>query len=115
MFNISLHTAEEISGMLQRAEELAAQAPALRPQTGIALVLHGPEIRLFTKDSYRSNKALIDLARRLDSDGIVEIKMCQTAMRSLGVKEEDVADFVSFVPYAPDEIERLQAEGYVYL
>jgi len=115
MFNVTLHTPEEIGGMLRRAEELAGRELPVRPDAGIALVLHGPEIKLFTKQGYAANKALVDLARRLDGKGVIEIKMCQTAMRNLGVKAEDVPDFISFVPYAPDEIKRLEAEGYVYL
>jgi len=115
MFNVTLHTPEEIQGMLQRAEELAARGQPVRPETGIALVLHGPEIRLFTKQSYEANRALIELARRLDREGIIEIKMCRTAMRDLRVNESDVPDFIGFVPYAPDEIKRLEGEGYVYL
>jgi uncharacterized protein len=115
MFNVSLHTAEELRGMLARAEELAAQQPVLRSETGIALVLHGPEIRLFTKQHYATNKALVDLAERLDKNGVIDITMCQTAMRELGVKETDVPPFITFVPYAPEEIKRLQSEGFVYL
>ncbi len=115
MFNVTLHTLDEIAGMLRRADELAAREPAVQPETGIALVLHGPEIKLFTKASYSTNKTLVDLAKRLDENGVIEVKMCQTAMRDLGVKEEDVPGFISFVPYAPDEIKRLEAEGYVYL
>ena len=115
MFNVTLHTPEEIQGMLQRADELAAKEQPVRPETGIALVLHGPEIQLFTKQNYEANRSLIELARRLDRAGIIEIKMCRTAMRNLQVKESDVPDFIGFVPYAPDEIKRLEAEGYVYL
>jgi uncharacterized protein len=115
MFNVSLHTAEELRRMLARAEELAARGPASQSETGIALVLHGPEINLFTKQNYASNKMLVDLAERLDRNGVIEITMCQTAMRALGVTETDVPPFISFVPYAPEEIKRLQADGYVYL
>jgi len=115
MFNVTLHTPQEIYGMLHRAEELAAQGKTVQSDTGIALVLHGPEIQLFTKKNYEANRSLIELARRLDHEGIIEIKMCRTAMRDLDVKESDVFSFVSFVPYAPDEIKRLEADGYVYL
>ena len=115
MFNITLHTTEEINGMLRRAEQLAKASPAFDFHTGIALVLHGREIGFFAKRNYDRYKPIVDLARRLDEEGVVEIKMCQTAKRDLGVKDDDVPDFIELVPYAPEEIKRLERAGYIYL
>jgi uncharacterized protein len=115
MFNITLHTTEEIDSLLSRAEQLTKTKHPDASESGIALVLHGPEIAIFTTKNYNRYKNLVDKAERLDADGVIEIKMCQTAMRELGIKEQEIPGFVEFVPFGPDEVERLKHQGYVYL
>ncbi len=115
LFNITLHTPEEIQAMLRRAEQLSKRTPALDFHTGIALVLHGPEMEIFAKKNYERYKTIVDLARRLDQDGVIKVKMCQAGMQARGIKEQDVPAFIELVPYGPDEIKRLEREGYVYL
>ncbi len=115
MFNISLHTREEIDALLTRAEQLAKTTHLSDNSSGIALVLHGPEVEIFVKKNYARYKKLVDRAARLDADGIIEIKICKTAMRKRNIKDEDIPDFIEFVPFGPAEIERLKREGYVSL
>ncbi len=115
LFQVTLHTPAEIEKLLARAEQLAAtQRPSDR-RTGIALVLHGPEVELFARRNYAKYRQLVDRAARLDADGVIEVKMCQTEMRSRGIREQDVPGFIELVPYGPDEEERLKRRGYVYL
>ena len=115
LFNIVLHTPEEIAGMLARAEQLAAAAPAGNPRVGIALVLHRPEIDIFARRNYGKFQPLVDLAARLDAEHIIEVKMCRTEMQQRVIRKEDVPAFIELVPYGPDEEERLRRSGYVYL
>lgn len=115
LFNVSLHTPEEIAGLLTRAEELARTRRADSRRTGIALVLHGPEIEIFAKKNYPRFQKMVDQAARLDAGHIIEVKMCRTEMKHLGILEEDVPAFIELVPYGPDEEERLRRSGYVYL
>jgi intracellular sulfur oxidation DsrE/DsrF family protein len=115
LFNVSLHTPEEIAGLLTRAEELARTRRADNRRTGIALVLHGPEIEIFAKKNYPRFQKMVDQAARLDAGRIIEVKMCRTEMKHLGIREEDVPAFIELVPYGPDEEERLRRRGYVYL
>ena len=115
LFNVSLHTPEEIAGLLTRAEELARTRRADNRRTGIALVLHGPEIEIFAKKNYPRFQKMVDQAARLDAGHIIEVKMCRTEMKHLGIREEDVPAFIELVPYGPDEEERLRRSGYVYL
>jgi intracellular sulfur oxidation DsrE/DsrF family protein len=114
LFSVTLHTPEEIAGMLARAAQLAHTARADSRGTGIALVLHGPEIEIFTRKNYARFRETVDQAERLDREGIVEVKMCRTEMKHLGIREEDVPGFIELVPYGPDEETRLWREGYVY-
>jgi uncharacterized protein len=115
LFNVSLHTPEEIAGLLTRAEELARTRRADNRRTGIALVLHGPEIEIFAKKNYPRFQKMVDQAARLDAGRIIEVKMCRTEMKHLGIREEDVPAFIELVPYGPDEEARLRRSGYVYL
>ncbi len=114
LFQITLHTPAEIEKLLARAEQLAAtQRPSDR-RAGIALVLHGPEVELFARRNYAKYRQLVDRAAKLDADGVIEVKMCRTEMRSRGIREQDVPRFIELVPYGPDEEERLRRRGYVY-
>ncbi len=115
LFRVTLHTPLEIEGLLARAEQLARNMRPADRRAGIALVLHGPEVEIFARKNYAKYRHIVDRAARLDSDGVIEIKMCQTEMRSRGIGNDDVPGFIEFVPYGPDEEERLQRRGYVYL
>lgn len=115
MFAITLHTPEAIDALLTRAEQLATDLQKQDHRTGIALVLHGPEVEYFSNKHYGRYKSLVDKAARLNASGTVEIKICQTQMRFLGIKEDEIPDFVELVPFGPDEIKRLERSGYVYL
>lgn len=115
LFRVSLHTPEELEGLLTRAEQLAKTARPTGRQTGIALVLHGPEVEIFARKNYTKYRHIVDRAARLSAEGVIEVKMCQTEMRSRDIRDEDVPGFVELVPYGPDEKERLQRRGYVYL
>lgn len=115
LFQVTLHTPAEIEKLLARAEQLAAtQRPADR-RTGIALVLHGPEVEIFARRNYAMYRQLVDRAAKLDADGVIEVKMCQTEMRSRGIRVQDVPGFIELVPYGPDEEKRLLRRGYIYL
>jgi hypothetical protein len=116
LFSVTLHTPEEIAGLLARAEELAkTMRPDDSRHTGIALVLHGPEIEIFAKRNYARFRETVDRAARLDAGRIVEMKICRTEMKRLGIGEEEIPDFIELVPYGPDEETRLRRSGYVYL
>lgn len=115
LFSVTLHTPEEIAGLLTRAEELAKTRRLDSRHPGIALVLHGPEIEIFAKRNYARFRETADRAARLDAGRIIEIKMCRTKMKRLGIGEKDIPAFIELVTYGPDEEMRLRRNGYVYL
>ena len=115
LFRVTLHTPMEIEGLLARAEQLARNMRPTDRRNGIALVLHGPEVEIFARKNYTKYRHIVDRAARLSAEKVIEIKMCQTEMRSRDIRDEDVPKFIEFVPYGPDEEERLQRRGYVYL
>ena len=65
---------------------------------------------MFQRERYAQNQSLVDRARLLDEDSIIDIKACQTMMRTLNIEQDQLPGFIEQVPYAPAEIERLQRE-----
>ncbi len=107
------HTAEELLELLSRAERIAAGLDEYTTTEPIALVLNGEEIDLFKRENYRRNKALVDLAARLEAFNIVDIKVCRYWMYQRGIDTRDLPPFVQTVPMADQEVKRLQKAGYV--
>jgi len=115
VFSVTLHTEQEIDGLLTRAEKLSNEVRVDEDHAGIALVLHGPEIELFAKQNYKKYQRLVDKAAKLDANQVIDIKICSTKMRELDLDEDDIPAFIEIVPYGPDEEQRLRREGYLDL
>ena len=77
-------------------------------------MLHGEEIAIFSRKNYGRYRALVDKAARLDASRVIDIKICETRMRHMGIRKEDLPPFIETVPYGPEEIRRLRRRGYVY-
>ena len=90
-------------------ESLTEELPVTEP---IVVVLHGAEALPFTRDAYALNRELVDRAALLDAYRVIEVRMCETWLHERGLSQSDIPAFIETVPYAPEEIERLQAEGY---
>ena len=73
-------------------------------------MLHGDELRLFQKDNYTANRSIVERARLLDREEVIDIKACQTKMRFLDIDQSELPSFIELVPFAPAEIERLEKE-----
>jgi intracellular sulfur oxidation DsrE/DsrF family protein len=113
--DVTLHSAEQIQALLKRAQELAPKLPLDQKEPSIALVLHGPEIEFFARKNYTQYKDIVDLAAKMDAEGVIDVKVCETRMRSMKLQKEDLPEFVDTVPYGPEEVKRLEREGYTYL
>jgi intracellular sulfur oxidation DsrE/DsrF family protein len=79
----------------------------------VVVILHGSEATSFTSAGYARNRMLVDQAARLSAYRLIEVRMCETWMEENEVAADDIPAFVETVPYAPEEIERLEAKGYV--
>ena len=115
LFDISNHSPEEMQALLSRAEEIRETNADGYEDLEIVLVLHGPDIDIFREQNYNKNKPLVDLAARLDAFDIIDMRICETTMSSMGVERSEVPAFIESVPYAPREISRLLDEGYINL
>lgn len=109
VFSVTVNSPQQLDVVLRRAEELRE---LFNPEehSRIAIVLHGDELQLFRKDNYASNQSVVERARLLDEDNIIDIKACQTMMRMLEIEQQELPGFIEQVPFAPAEIERLQRE-----
>ena len=107
VFDVTVSSAQELDVVLNRAASLRK---LFDPQQHgrIAIVLHGDELQLFQQGSQSANQSLIDKARLLDSENIIDIKACQTMMRTLNIQQSELPSFIEQVPYAPVEIFRLK-------
>ena len=115
VFSVTVSSSQQLDVVLDRAEDLRA---LFKPEEHgrIAIVLHGNELQLFQKNNYDSNQSIVERARLLDQDNIIDIKACQTMMRVLEIEQNELPSFIEQVPFAPAEIERLQKrEGFTRL
>jgi intracellular sulfur oxidation DsrE/DsrF family protein len=109
VFSVTVQTRQQLDVVLNRAEDLRE---LFNPDEHgkIAIVLHGDELQLFQKDGYRLNQSMVERARLLDQDNIIDIKACQTMMRTLQIEQNELPSFIEQVPFAPTEIKRLEKE-----
>jgi len=115
LFDVSDHTLKELQALLERAEEITQSTTDNYDKLEIVMILHGPDIDWFKQENYERNKHMVDLAARLDANEIIDLKVCETTMSSLGVERDEIPPFIESVPYAPDEMKRLLQEDYINL
>ena len=109
VFSVTVNSPQQLDVVLNRAEDLRE---LFEPEDHgrIAIVLHGVELQMFQKRNYPDNQTLVERARLLDEDNIIDIKACQTMMRVLDIEQSELPSFIEQVPFAPAEIERLETE-----
>ena len=115
VFSVTVISAQQLDVVLSRAEDLRELFDP-EQHSRIAIVLHGNELQLFQNKNYSTNMSVVERARLLDQDNIIDIKACQTMMRTLEIGQNELPSFIEQVPFAPAEIERLeQEEGFTRL
>ena len=72
-----------------------------------------PTSIFFSSRNYSKYQNIVDLAAKLDAFDVFYFKMCDASAANLGLEESEVPPFIEFVPYGPDEIERLKSAGFV--
>jgi intracellular sulfur oxidation DsrE/DsrF family protein len=111
--DIQVHTASELAGLMERADEVFADA-GLNGAPPVSFVLHGEEARVFMRSSYSQHKMLVDLAASLTALGVVEIRVCETWMGNQALDPAGLQPFVGTVPNGMLEVRRLrEEEGYL--
>ena len=112
---IKLHSPEELLIALKRASDYQSELAQGFSAPPIEFLLHGREAKALLKVNYSEHKSLIDLARKLSADKVVNIQVCRSWMSFHDLEAKDFASFVEAIKYAPSEISRLiEKDGYVY-
>lgn len=111
---IDLNKPDQIAEALRRAEahfQSEDYFDSLNKPTGpIAFVIFGPDVAMFFKQNYSMYKATVDLAARLSSLGVIDIKVCQESAAASGLNRDDLLPFVSPVDVGQAELTRLLEE-----
>ena len=81
-----------------------------KPAGPIAFVIFGPDVAMFFKQNYGMYKTTVDLAARLSSLGVIDIRVCQVSSKAIGLDRDDLLPFVSPVDFGPAELKRLLEE-----
>ncbi|WP_020406082.1 DsrE family protein [Hahella ganghwensis] len=110
---IELHTEGEIADLFERASQLLDEESSFAFGEPIAFVLHGPEVKYFSKDNYREFKGIVDKAAQLDAFRVIDVRVCSTYMKLHNISPESLPPFIEIVPYGPAEERRLRSSGYV--
>ncbi len=111
--DISVHTEQELNILFTRIEQLLNRPRSSSEAPLVSIVLHGPEVEFFAVQNYAKYKGIVDRAAKLAALGAVDISICQTQMRNLGITSEQIPSFLRQVPYGPGEVERLRENRYV--
>lgn len=113
---IELDDPDAVVGALERAERFYFKESAnLEKYSPIVLVIHGSEVCIFYKENYDIYKAVVDLAARLSAFNVVDIRVCETSAKGLGLDLDTLFPFVDTVTYGPAEVVRLiEVEKYRY-
>ena len=112
---IDQNSPAEVEAALMRAEQLYLNGQLKGAAEPVVFILHGPEVSIFFKDQYQLNQSLLDLAKRLTSLDIVDIRVCETRMGVMGRSRLDLVSFVGTVPFGPSAAKELLADqGYVH-
>ena len=79
----------------------------------IVIMLHGAEARVFTRSNYDQYSSVVNLARQLDVQGVIEVQICEIWLSVNGISAEEIPDFIDPVPYGAAVIEEMIESGSV--
>lgn len=116
VYDVSVDTPEAMAAILDRMSILNVEYGADPYDAAIIAVLQGPEMQFFDTRNFEQYEALVRRAQSLTAGGVIEIKMCQRAARTIGLEPEHIHGFIELVPIGDAEIVRLQhEEDYAYI
>ncbi|MDA0821460.1 MAG: hypothetical protein O3C28_03445 [Proteobacteria bacterium] len=93
---------------LRLAEEFTSEPGAAR----IPVFLHGYDTKIFDRKNYTQHRHIVDLARRLDDEGRIELIGCDLALQWWLERPETFDPAFDLVPYVPGAINELWKQGY---
>lgn len=116
VYDVQLHTVEQLESVLDRASYLSTITGVDPFDQSIVLVLHGQELNFFAIKNYNKHKELMHRAQSLVESEALSIKMCKIAAQAQGFAAKDIHGFIEMVPMGDAEIIRLQyEEAHAYM
>ncbi|UTW44839.1 acyl-CoA transferase [bacterium SCSIO 12696] len=112
---LELNKPEEVEATLQRVEEIYLSGQLNAEQPPVTFIIHGPEALVFLEENYEMYQGIVDLAKKLTEEKVVDIRICRNRLRIEGAKKKPLQSFVGTVRFGPREERRLRrAEDYEY-
>ena len=113
---LDLNQPAEVQAILRRIETYFDEHNGvLSDAPPVVMVLHGPEIAMFSRRNYSTYRPSMDLAAKLTALNVIDVRICETRMADEGLRKSDLLPFVGTVPFGPEEVSRLREdEGFVY-
>jgi len=116
---IDFEQSDQIDEALRRAEAYFQSTDYFESPQGpaepIVFVIYGPDVAMFYQANYAAYKSIVDLAARLSSLGVIDVRVCQFSSKSIGSDRTGLLPFVSPVHFGPDELKRLlEEESYSF-
>ena len=108
---ITPHGSEEIVDLLNRVAEYQQSGELF--DDPIVIMLHGPEAVVFTRKKYSMYKPVVDLAEKLDMEGVIDLQICEAWMAVNRITPNEIPSFIKPVPYGQAVIEALEEVGYI--
>ena len=111
---INLNQPAEVLAILKRAEALFDASAYPEGVPPVVMVLHGPEIDMFSRANYSRFQGAVDLAAKLSALDVIDVRICETRLAERGLMKSDLLPFVGTVPFGPAEERRLIDRDFVY-
>ena len=86
---IRLHTPEELKAVFEKAEMLVADGEKFPDFDPITVILHGPELKVFSHKNYKTYKHIVELAARLEAFKVIDVRVCEVQMERDGIQAGD--------------------------
>ncbi len=107
------HTIDEFVMLLRRAIKITYNKNIYLHEINIVMILDGPDISLFSKNHVDDNRELIDLARRLDSSGLIDFKVNSNRLVNGNYDYLELPTFIDVFYKAPYESGQVYQYRYI--
>lgn len=115
VFEVASDDGEGLKWVVPMVKSYSRQLREKFPGIKFALVSHGKEQFQLTQNNIQRYVNSHRQVKTLVNEEGVTFHICATNAASSGLKANDFVTFVDVVEYAPDQIEKYKAKGYVVL
>lgn len=107
-FDAGWRTSAGVNAALDRIESIVGADPGAK----VEVLVHGSDIRLFTRKKPNKNPYIVERGKQLSADGRVAFKVCEHALEFKSLKLDDRRAYFGTVHYVLGHIQALLRRGY---